>query len=52
MFVGHITLLNQPLGRAVFYGIFWGAVLAIITLLATRNEITKRQYGDQADHAE
>ena len=38
----HVTWLNQPEDRGVFYGIFWGVVAALIMLLATRSEKMKR----------
>jgi hypothetical protein len=40
--IGHVQLLNQPVGRGFMYGIFWGATFALLTLLATRSEQTKR----------
>jgi len=40
--VGHVELLNQPVGRGFLYGIFWGGTFALLTLLATRSEQTKR----------
>jgi hypothetical protein len=44
----HVTWLNQPEGRGVFYGLFWGVVAALIMLLATRSEKMKRE-GWRAD---
>jgi hypothetical protein len=40
--VGHVQLLNQPVFRGFLYGIFWGGTFALLTLLATRSEQTKR----------
>jgi len=40
--IGHVQLLNQPVGRGFMYGIFWGATFALLTLLATRSEQAKR----------
>ena len=39
----HVTWLNQPEDRGVFYGIFWGVVAGLIMLLATRSEKMKRE---------
>jgi hypothetical protein len=40
--VGHVQLLNQPVGRGFLYGVFWGGTFALLTLLATRSEQSKR----------
>jgi hypothetical protein len=47
----HITFLNQPEDRGIFYGIFWGIVVALILLLATRSEKMRRAglTGDEQD---
>jgi hypothetical protein len=47
--VGHVTLLNQPMFRGFLYGIFWGGTFALLTLLATRSEQAKRY---QREHPE
>jgi hypothetical protein len=43
LFVVHVTLLNQPLGRAVGYAFFWGALATGAIVGATRSERAKRQ---------
>ena len=40
--VGHVQLLNQPVFRGFLSGIVWGGTFALLTLLATRSEQTKR----------
>jgi hypothetical protein len=45
----HIHFLNQPEGRGAFYGVFWGAVAALIMLLATHSEQLKRQRAAQRE---
>ena len=47
----HVTFLNQPEDRGVFYGIFWGIVVGLIMLLATRSEKMRRAglTGDEQD---
>jgi hypothetical protein len=48
----HVHWLNQPQGRGIFYGIFWGAVAGLIMLLATQSEKTRRERaarGEQDD---
>jgi hypothetical protein len=42
MFVIHITLLNQPVGRAVGYAFFWGALVTGAIVGATRSERARR----------
>ena len=43
----HITFLNQPEDRGIFYGIFWGVVVGLILLLATRSEKMRRDGPDR-----
>ena len=38
----HIALLNQPLGRALWYGLFWGVIATVLIVMATRAERAKR----------
>jgi hypothetical protein len=47
----HITFLNQPEDRGIFYGIFWGIVVGLVLLLATRTEKMRRAglTGDEQD---
>ena len=40
--IGHIALLNQPLGRALWYGLFWGLIATVIIVLGTRAERARR----------
>jgi hypothetical protein len=46
----HVRFLNQPEDRGVFYGLFWGAVLGLIMLLATRSEKMKRAGWKPEEH--
>lgn len=48
----HITVLNQPEDRGIFYGVFWGMVVGLVLLLATRTEKMRRAglTGDEQDH--
>jgi hypothetical protein len=50
----HITFLNQPEDRGIFYGIFWGVVVGLVLLLATRTEKMRRAglTGDEQDRRE
>jgi hypothetical protein len=41
-FVINIGPFNQPIVRSIFYGVFEGAVLAILLAVATRTERGKR----------
>jgi len=40
--IAHIALLNQPLGRALWYGLFWGVIATVIVVLGTRAERARR----------
>ena len=40
--IAHIALLNQPLGRALWYGLFWGVLATVIIVLGTRAERARR----------
>ena len=50
-FAMHITVLNQPLARAIGYGVFYGVVFMLLALWATRSEQTRRRAarGDDAE---
>ncbi len=47
LFIVHVTLLNQPVGRAVGYAFFWGALATGAIVGATRSERAKRQRGER-----
>lgn len=42
MFLLHIGPFNQPVGRAIGYALFWGAVLTALIVIASRAERAKR----------
>jgi hypothetical protein len=44
-FAMHITVLNQPLARAIGYAAFYGFVFMLLALWATRSEQTRRRGG-------
>lgn len=39
----HVALLNQPLGRGLSYGVFWGALATGAIVAATRSEGARRR---------
>lgn len=43
MWVGHVTLLAQPVGRGLVYGIFWGLLLTAAIVGASRSERARRE---------
>jgi len=49
LFVLHVTLLQQPLARGVFYGLFWGFPATAVVVLASRNEAARRRNADAGD---
>jgi hypothetical protein len=48
----HIHWLNQPEGRGLFYGVFWGAVAGLLLLGATHNERLRRERANRAERGE
>jgi hypothetical protein len=49
LFLFHLGPLDQPPIRAVFYGVFWSVVATPALVLATQNELRKRERRDAAD---
>ena len=49
LWIAHILLLNQPLGRGFLYGIFWAVPLTVIIVGATRAERAKRLRAEGRD---
>jgi hypothetical protein len=45
LFLVNLGPFNQPLGRALFYGIFEGGVVTALLLVATASEKSKRRSG-------
>ncbi len=41
--LAHLTMLNQPLGRGLMYGVFWGLVATAAVIVASRNEAARRR---------
>jgi hypothetical protein len=39
----HVELLNQPVGRGLAYGIFWGVLVTAAIVGATRSEKARRR---------
>jgi hypothetical protein len=46
----NLAVFNQPLWRAILYGVIEGATLTGLLLVATANERRKRRSGDQDEH--
>lgn len=44
----HVALLNQPLGRGLSYGVFWGALATGAIVGATRSEGARRRAREAA----
>jgi hypothetical protein len=42
IFLLHLGPLDQPLSRAIVYGVFWGTVATGALVAASRNEARKR----------
>jgi hypothetical protein len=42
LFLFHLGPLHQPMLRAIFYGVFWSILATPAIVVATRNELRKR----------
>lgn len=42
LWVGHVLLLNQPVGRGLAYGAFWGVLATGAIVGASRSEKARR----------
>ncbi|MFZ4754497.1 MAG: hypothetical protein ACOYL4_00620 [Miltoncostaeaceae bacterium] len=38
----HMSLFNQPLGRSLWYGLFWGVLATVVIVAGTRTERARR----------
>ena len=47
LFVLHITLFLQPVGRSILYGVFWAILGTYLVVIATRTEAAKRAHRDR-----
>ena len=43
LFLLHLGPLSQPVGRAIFYGMFWAVPGTALLVIGTRNEAAKRR---------
>jgi hypothetical protein len=46
----NVAVFNQPLWRAILYGVIEGGTLTGLLLVATANERRKRRAGDPDEH--
>ncbi len=49
LFLLHITLFLQPVGRSILYGVFWAILGTYLVVIATRTEAAKRANRDEED---
>jgi hypothetical protein len=45
LWAAHVYLMNQPVGRGLAYGIFWGAIVTGAVVGASRAEAARRRAG-------
>jgi hypothetical protein len=45
----HLTILSQPLGRGIGYGLFWAVPATVLVVVATANERRKRRRRAEAE---
>ena len=43
LWFGHVVFLNQPVGRGLAYGIFWGLLVTAAVVGASRSEKARRK---------
>lgn len=43
LWLAHVGLLNQPPGRGLVYGVFWGLLATGVLVGATRSERARRE---------
>jgi hypothetical protein len=43
LWVAHVVLLAQPLGRGLAYGVFWGLLATGVVVGASRSERARRE---------
>jgi len=48
LFLFHLGPLGQPLVRAIFYGVFWSILATPAIVVATQNELRKRERRDRS----
>lgn len=49
LFLFHLGPLGQPLIRAIFYGVFWSILATPALVVATQNELRKRDRREAAE---
>lgn len=49
LFLLHVTLFLQPVGRSILYGVFWAILGTYLVVIATRTEAAKRTNQDEED---
>ena len=47
LWAAHVFLMNQPVGRGLAYGIFWGALLTGAVVGASRAEAARRRAAER-----
>ena len=47
LWAAHVWLMNQPVGRGLAYGIFWGALLTAAVVGASRAEAARRRAAER-----
>jgi len=43
LWAAHVWLLDQPVGRGLGYGLFWGAIVTAAVVVASRAERARRE---------
>jgi hypothetical protein len=52
MLLIHLGPFNQPMGRAIAYAVFWGAILTGLLVVASRAERVRRLEKERNEDAQ
>jgi hypothetical protein len=52
MLLIHLGPFNQPMGRAIAYAVFWGAILTGLLVVASRAERARRLEKERDEHTQ
>ena len=49
LWVAHVALLNQPVGRGLIYAVFWAVPVTVVVVGGTRTERARRLRSEGRD---
>ena len=51
LWVAHVALLNQPVGRGLIYAVFWAVPVTVVVVGGTRTERARSLRSEGRDHS-